>query len=93
MDEPISLPNVIAARDMTVPPQVAFDRLELNRILSVYGRMVAAGAVPITWMAVMAEWQRDWPPHASLHLQRGYRQVSSHNPRDAPAIAQQRRRS
>jgi hypothetical protein len=43
MDEPISLPNVIAARDMTVPPQVAFDRLELNRILSVYGRMVAAG--------------------------------------------------
>jgi nicotinamidase-related amidase len=23
-------------------------------------RMVAAGAVPITWMAVMAEWQRDW---------------------------------
>lgn len=23
-------------------------------------RMTAAGAVPITWMAVMAEWQRDW---------------------------------
>jgi nicotinamidase-related amidase len=23
-------------------------------------RMVAAGAVPITWMAVVAEWQRDW---------------------------------
>lgn len=23
-------------------------------------RMVQAGAVPITWMAVMAEWQRDW---------------------------------
>jgi len=23
-------------------------------------RMVAAGAVPITWMAAMAEWQRDW---------------------------------
>ena len=23
-------------------------------------RMVAAGAVPITWLAVMAEWQRDW---------------------------------
>lgn len=23
-------------------------------------RMVAAGAVPITWMAVMGEWQRDW---------------------------------
>ena len=23
-------------------------------------RMAAAGAVPITWLAVMAEWQRDW---------------------------------
>ncbi len=23
-------------------------------------RMVAAGAIPITWMAVCAEWQRDW---------------------------------
>ena len=23
-------------------------------------RMVQAGAVPLTWMAVMAEWQRDW---------------------------------
>jgi nicotinamidase-related amidase len=23
-------------------------------------RMAAAGAVPITWMAVLAEWQRDW---------------------------------
>lgn len=23
-------------------------------------RLVAAGAVPITWMAVAAEWQRDW---------------------------------
>jgi hypothetical protein len=22
--------------------------------------MVAAGAVPITWMAVLSEWQRDW---------------------------------
>jgi len=23
-------------------------------------RMVAAGAVPITWLTVLAEWQRDW---------------------------------
>jgi nicotinamidase-related amidase len=23
-------------------------------------RMVAAGAVPMTWLAVMSEWQRDW---------------------------------
>jgi hypothetical protein len=43
MDEPISLPSIIAARDMSAAPQVTFDRLELNRILNVYGRMVAAG--------------------------------------------------
>ena len=23
-------------------------------------RMVAAGAVPVTWLAVAGEWQRDW---------------------------------
>ena len=23
-------------------------------------RMVAAGAVPMTWLAVLGEWQRDW---------------------------------
>jgi nicotinamidase-related amidase len=23
-------------------------------------RMVAAGIVPITWLAVLSEWQRDW---------------------------------
>lgn len=23
-------------------------------------RLVQAGAVPITWMAVISEWQRDW---------------------------------
>lgn len=28
-------------------------------------RMVAAGAVPITWMAVLAEWQRDWAREAT----------------------------
>ncbi|RYD46811.1 MAG: hydrolase [Verrucomicrobiaceae bacterium] len=28
-------------------------------------RMVQAGAVPITWMAVMAEWQRDWAREAT----------------------------
>jgi len=34
-----------AARDMSpaIVAQVTFDRLELNRILGVYGRMVAAG--------------------------------------------------
>lgn len=28
-------------------------------------RMVAAGAIPITWMAVLAEWQRDWAREAT----------------------------
>jgi len=23
-------------------------------------RMIAAGAVPTTWLAVLGEWQRDW---------------------------------
>ena len=47
--EPISLHRAAgaekAARDMSpaTVPQVTFDRLELNRILGVYGRMVAAG--------------------------------------------------
>ena len=40
-----SLHGAIAARDISpaTPPQVYFDRLELHRILSVYGRMVAVG--------------------------------------------------
>jgi nicotinamidase-related amidase len=29
-------------------------------------RMVQAGAVPITWMAVASEWQRDWTREKSL---------------------------
>ncbi len=29
-------------------------------------RMVQAGAVPITWVAVMSEWQRDWAREASV---------------------------
>jgi hypothetical protein len=49
VEEPISLQRV--ARDMsgttvfptTSIPQVTFDRAELNRILTLYGRMVAAG--------------------------------------------------
>ena len=28
-------------------------------------RMAAAGAVPITWLAVVAEWQRDWAREAT----------------------------
>jgi hypothetical protein len=46
MDAPLSIQAAMAARDMSVAaiaPQIAFDRLELNRILTVYGRMVAAG--------------------------------------------------
>ena len=31
-------------------------------------RMVQAGAVPITWIAVMSEWQRDWAREATVPL-------------------------
>jgi hypothetical protein len=39
------LHRVLAVRDMSpaLVPQITFDRLELNRILTLYGRMVAAG--------------------------------------------------
>jgi hypothetical protein len=49
VEEPISLHRAAfaekTARDMSpaIVAQVSFDRLELNRILNVYGRMVAAG--------------------------------------------------
>ena len=49
VEEPISLHRAAfaekAAADMSpaMVAQVTFDRLELNRILNVYGRMVAAG--------------------------------------------------
>jgi hypothetical protein len=49
VEEPISLHRAAgtekAARDMSpaMVAQVTFDRLELNRILGVYGRMVACG--------------------------------------------------
>jgi hypothetical protein len=50
VEEPISLHRAAlflekGARDMSVAvlPQITFDRSELNHILAVYGRMVAAG--------------------------------------------------
>ena len=45
VEEPISLHRAVLVRDMSpaTVPQVTFDRPELNRILTVYGRMVAAG--------------------------------------------------
>ena len=45
VEEPISLHRAVAARDMSpaIVPLVCFDRLELNRILTLYGRMVSAG--------------------------------------------------
>jgi Protein of unknown function (DUF2794) len=45
MEEPISLHAAFAAREVSPAtlPQTVFDRPELNRILTVYGRMVAAG--------------------------------------------------
>lgn len=45
VEEPISLHRALAARDyqQNAVPQTRFDRSELSRILTVYGRMVAAG--------------------------------------------------
>ncbi len=45
VEEPISLHRALAARDSqrNAVPQTRFDRSELSRILTVYGRMVAAG--------------------------------------------------
>lgn len=45
VEEPILLHRAVAARDMSpaLVPQITFDRLELHRILTLYGRMVAAG--------------------------------------------------
>src|SRR5437016_10978966 len=31
-----------------------------------FANMVQAGAVPITWMAVLSEWQRDWAREATV---------------------------
>jgi hypothetical protein len=46
VEEPISLHRAVTGAGNMSPaivPQITFDRLELNRILTVYGRMVAAG--------------------------------------------------
>src|SRR5437899_1518953 len=46
VEEPISLHRAVTGAGNMSPatvPQVTFDRSELNRILTVYGRMVAAG--------------------------------------------------
>jgi hypothetical protein len=43
VEEPISLHRVAVEAAAATLPQVTFDRPELNRILAVYGRMVAAG--------------------------------------------------
>ncbi len=45
VEEPIALHRAVQAPDLSPAacPQTVFDRLELNRILNLYGRMVAAG--------------------------------------------------
>jgi len=45
VEEPIFLHRTVMVRDMSpaTVPQVIFDRPELNRILTVYGRMEACG--------------------------------------------------
>jgi hypothetical protein len=45
VEEPIAFHRALTARDAQEKPVVrtSFDRTELNRILAIYGRMVAAG--------------------------------------------------
>ena len=48
VDEPIAFHRALASRDggartLDEKPVTRFDRIELNRILAIYGRMVAAG--------------------------------------------------
>jgi hypothetical protein len=40
VEEPISLHRAVVAREMSpaIVPQVTFDRLELNRIITLYGK-------------------------------------------------------
>jgi nicotinamidase-related amidase len=48
-------------------------------------RMVAAGAVPITWMAVLGEWQRDWAREATATGLAGV--IMEHGSASAVALA------
>ena len=48
------------------PESIDYDGLMQANLARVFGerdasrRMTAAGAVPVTWLAVAGEWQRDW---------------------------------
>jgi nicotinamidase-related amidase len=48
-------------------------------------RMVQAGVVPITWMAVVSEWQRDWAREESAVALSGV--VAEHGGASAIAYA------
>ena len=48
-------------------------------------RMVQAGAVPITWIAVMSEWQRDWAREATVPAIAGSSRSLMAEPQASPA--------
>jgi nicotinamidase-related amidase len=48
-------------------------------------RMVAAGVVPITWLAVASEWQRDWARTDTLEALT--RAITGHGGGSAIALA------
>jgi hypothetical protein len=52
---PVSRMDDQGARAPVIAPVIAFDRRELNAILNIYGRMVAAGE----WRDYAIDWMRD----------------------------------
>lgn len=56
------MPNVLAFPGQHTPSQVCFDRLELTRILDLYGRMVAAGE----WRDYAMDFSRDCATFAAF---------------------------
>jgi len=54
--------NIVPFPGHTAPQQVCFDRLELTRILNLYGRMVAAGE----WRDYAMDFTRDFAAFAAF---------------------------
>jgi nicotinamidase-related amidase len=61
-DSCVTLPALSALRDgyeVYVLTDVAGDVNQMSHDMAIL-RMVQAGATPVTWLAVLLEWQRDW---------------------------------
>lgn len=56
------MPNVVAFPGHRTPSQVCFERIELTRILDLYGRMVAAGE----WRDYAMDFDRDCATFAAF---------------------------